>query len=193
MRVLEVGAGRSVFVEIGDRFAPLLSNAIITDRSAAMVRHSTALGRRGLLVCADAEHLPFADNTLQLIIASLGDPYNTDAFWQQAARVLVAGGRCIFTSPAAEWSARFRSEMQFGLAGSALFETASGVTVAVQSIVRNTSDQLVLIEQTGLIVTDFSVFSLDMFPRQTALSPKIARFSGGATPIVCQFVARKPL
>ena len=190
-RVLEVGAGRSVFVDLSAKFPHLLGKLVVTDQSRGMIGH-TMLGSSDIdLVCANAERLPFRDGEFDLMIASLGDPYNTEAFWREVGRVLTIGGRCIFTTPAASWSERFRSEEQSGAKDIAVFETREGATVGVPSFVLSPVDQMAFVENLGLTTTDVWTFTRDMFPQGAPLSPKIAGFTLDATPVVTQFVTRK--
>jgi SAM-dependent methyltransferase len=190
-RILEVGAGRSVFVELAPEFPRLLGRTIVTDHSQGMIRHTGLIGSGISLVCADAEALPFIDSGFDLLIASLGDPYNTERFWCEASRVMAEGGRCIFTAPAASWADRYRSERQSGHKGRAVFEIEGGSTVAVPSFVMSPPEQISVIGRFGLMATDVWTFTRDMFPDGLPLSPKIAEFTRSATPVVSQFVIRK--
>jgi SAM-dependent methyltransferase len=190
-RILEVGAGRSVFVELAPSFSHLLGRATVTDHSLGMMRHTDLIASGINLVCADAETLPFTDGGFDLLIASLGDPYNTERFWREASRVMAKGGRCIFTTPAAPWSDRFRRERQSGHQGLAVFEIEGGSTVAVPSLVMSPLEQISFISKCGLMTTDVWSFTRDMFPDGLPLSPKIFEFTQSATPVVSQFVVRK--
>jgi SAM-dependent methyltransferase len=189
--VLEVGAGRSVFVDLGHRFPNYMQHAIITDRSESMLQYSDRLSHQVPIVLADAENLPFADSSFDVVISSLGDPYNTERFWRQIGRVLTPNGRCIFTAPASKWADRFRREAQFGQQTLAVFETKSGRAVAVESIVKNTTDQIDLVERVGLVVTDFLTYTRDMFPKRAHLSPKISKFTDATSSVVCLFAVRR--
>jgi SAM-dependent methyltransferase len=189
--ILEVGGGRSVFMDLAFPGGDLPARAVVTDRSEAMLRHSDVRNAGLCLVCADAELLPFQDGVFDLLIASLGDPYNTSAFWSEAARVLARGGRCLFTTPALEWSDRYRGDQQSGERGVAHFEMIGGATVAVPSIVLDRAGQMRLIAECGLTPTDVWTFTRDMFPEGTPSSPKIAGFAQSTTAVVCQYVARK--
>jgi SAM-dependent methyltransferase len=190
-RVLEVGAGRSVFVDLSVKFPHLLQRLVATDKSQGMIRH-TVVGSTGAdLACANAEQLPFGDGAFDLVIASLGDPYNTEAFWREMSRVLTTGGRCIFTTPAASWSDRYRDEQQSGDHNVAVFETREGATVGVPSFVLSPVDQMAFVEGLGLTATDVWTFTRDMFPEGAPMSPKIARFTLDATPVITQYVVRK--
>jgi SAM-dependent methyltransferase len=190
-KVLEVGAGRSVFVDLSVEFPHLLARLVVTDQSRGMIRH-TVFDSVGVgLACANAERLPFRDGEFDLVIASLGDPYNTEAFWHEIGRVLTVGGRCLFTTPAASWSDRYRHQQQSGDQNVAVFETRDGATVGVPSFVLPPVDQIAFIESLGLTATDVWTFTRDMFPHGAPMSPKIAKFTQDATPVVTQFVARK--
>ncbi len=187
-RVVEVGAGRSVFADLGI----CLSHLTITDSSIGMIRHSAALFGRAGAAIADAERLPFRPRSFDLVVSSLGDPYNTDDFWREVERVLLPGGACVFTMPALTWSDRYREREQLGHKGSAWFETKFGSTIAVESLVRSPAEQIELLKRHGLLTLECSTFTRGMFPDEIALSPKIANFATPAMPVVVQFVVGKP-
>jgi len=58
----------------------------------------------------DAERLAIQNKSVDAVVASLGDPYNTSAFWRECARVVRPGGRVLFTTPAFAWAHSFREE-----------------------------------------------------------------------------------
>jgi SAM-dependent methyltransferase len=192
-KVLEVGAGRSVFVDIGHRFPQLAARLTITDSSVAMIRHSAALFGKLCAAVADAEQLPFTPDSFDLVISSLGDPYNTGGFWREVRRVLTPGGIGVFTMPALTWSDQYREKEQLGQRGLAWFETKGGSTIAVESLVKSPSEQIEFLEQHGLLTSEYSTFTRDMFSNDTALSSKIANFTRATTAVVAQFVVRKPV
>ena len=190
-RVLEVGAGRSVFVDLASRFPHLLGGLVVTDRSPGMLRHSGGALNGARFVRAEAQRLPFHDDDFDIVIASLGDPYNTEEFWREARRVLAKDGRCIFTTPAASWSDNYRTDEQAGRQNIAVFVTVAGTAVGVPSYVMKPAAQIEFVERIGLTVTDMSTFTRDMYPESAPSSPKILHFTTPATPVVCQYVARK--
>jgi SAM-dependent methyltransferase len=192
-RILEVGAGRSVFVELAATFSYLLGRTIVTDSSQGMIQHTDITSDGISRACANAEALPFRDGAFDLMISSLGDPYNTELFWREVGRVLSDGGCCIFTTPAASWSDRYRDARQSGDQRIAVFETKGGKIVGVPSFVMPPIDQMIFLKGLGLSVTDVWTFTRDMFPDVAQLSPKIAQFTHDATPVVCQYIVRKSL
>lgn len=107
-KLVEVGAGRSIV-------APLLVEnghvtLLLVDESDQMLAHSKQfLGDSVKMVVADARNTAIKANSIDLLVSSLGDPYNTASFWQEVDRILKSGAHCLFTCPAAEWALAFRS------------------------------------------------------------------------------------
>jgi hypothetical protein len=85
-----------------------------------------------LRLLADCERLPLAAASCSLLLASLGDPYNTERFWNEAARVCVPGADLWFTTPAYDWARSYRSDH---LINWAEFVTRFGEHVLVPSII----------------------------------------------------------
>ena len=102
---------------------------------------------------ADALRLPFADQSLSVLIATLGDPYNAPRFWQEVARVLVPKGIVIFTTPSYAWSSTFRrpeKEEQHV----ADFEIRDGRHIIVPSFIYPESEQIAILAAHGLVVQE---------------------------------------
>lgn len=97
----EVGAGKSLAAELLIRHGRSLKHLLITDESAKMLEYSRQYEKAGAtLSVANAERLPVLSGSMGCIVASLGDPYNTDEFWTETFRVLARGGQAVFTTPA---------------------------------------------------------------------------------------------
>ena len=91
--------------------------------------------------------LPLASGSIQLLVSSLGDPYNTESFWREAYRVLRPGGIFLYTTPSYDWAINFRSANNLKLAE---FEIKDGRSISVPSIIYPKVDQAQLFEQHGL-------------------------------------------
>ena len=99
--VLELGCGGAQWsVALAQRGA----RAVGFDNSAQQLRHATRNVRAGeanvALVQAAAEHVPFADESFDIVLSDYGgtlyaDPYQTIP---ECARVLRPGGRLVFTN-----------------------------------------------------------------------------------------------
>jgi SAM-dependent methyltransferase len=185
--VVEVGVGRSVIAPFMVRCRMKPALWALLDVSPAMLSHSRQWSDRGAnLVVADARRTGLAPESCDLLVASLGDPYNTPDFWREVARVLKHGGRCLFTAPAAEWSKRFRSE---GRSQEAEFVLRSGATVSVPSFVQELPDQVRLIEGSGLAVEEFSDYSSGEI--EPPISQKLL-VGGNRLVVLRGFAVRKP-
>lgn len=148
-RAVEVGSGASLLAEIvSDRGQPL-DGLVLTDQSPGMLEHSRHWATLGCaLELAAADDLPAASGTVALLVASLADPYDDDAFWQEVRRVLAPGGRAIVTTPSWIWASRFR--VNGAPPDRARFVLASGDVLDVPSLVRPPAHELELIQRHGL-------------------------------------------
>jgi SAM-dependent methyltransferase len=146
----DVGAGESVLAEVLAVRGVGLGGTTALDDSPSMLAHSEKWTSRGLgLAIGDAEAIPAENGSAALVVASLGDPYNTDQWWTEVARVLAPGGICIFTTPTHEWAESFRDGAGMDVAE---FELADGRKVLVPSLVHSPEEQMRRIEQAGLRV-----------------------------------------
>jgi SAM-dependent methyltransferase len=188
-RVCEVGAGASLADELLTAGAGLGPHQLILlDSSFAMLAHSRkALPRGAQLVLADAELLPLADQTVDVLIASLGDAYNSARFWSGACRTLSRSGVVLYTSPSFEWAREFRKSSHD--THSAEFELVDGRVVDVPSYVLPLEGQVDLIESNGLLVKE-STSVTKSARRSTQLSAKLSGCSDD-DPIVTGYVAIK--
>jgi SAM-dependent methyltransferase len=100
-RVLEVGAGAA---QCSRWLAAAGAWPVAIDLSAAQLRHARMLDARSgaatRLVLADAQHLPFADESFDLACSAYGAvPFVADsaAVMSEVARVLCPGGRWVFS------------------------------------------------------------------------------------------------
>jgi ubiquinone/menaquinone biosynthesis C-methylase UbiE len=146
----EVGAGDSALAAwLAKRRHPL-TNLLLTDASAAMLAYSERWARDGArLAVAPATALPVSDESLDLIVASLADPYDESAWWSEVSRVLTPSGRVVLTTPAIGWARAFRHGANEPTA-SARFVRADGKVVDVPSHIREPADERILIADAGL-------------------------------------------
>jgi SAM-dependent methyltransferase len=179
--VLEVGAGRSLVAEL----APDLANrTIATDLEPTMLRYSIGSGVG--LALMSATQLAVRRASVGAVVASLGDPYNTERFWQESARVLVPQGVVLYTTPAFPWSERFRESAAAG-PRLAEFLTAGGTEVYLPSTVLDEAGQRRLIEAAGLTVTAVEAVGAAQVPL-ASMAPKL----DAGEPVATLYVAVKP-
>jgi SAM-dependent methyltransferase len=157
--ICEVGAGSSLLAPLlADHHFPL-GALLITDDSVEMLSHSQEWERAGAtLNVASAYDLPVADGSLELVMASLADPYDIDELWQELRRVLAPNGRIVLTTPAWEWAARFRTSA--GEIQEAWFTSSTGELIAVPSYVRPPAEEATMIESHALRVERTAVVTL---------------------------------
>jgi ubiquinone/menaquinone biosynthesis C-methylase UbiE len=167
--ILETGAGASIVDELTNELK-LQVALILSDQSPEMLSKT---GRRSFdrHLISDAEQLSIRNHSVDAIAASLGDPYNTMAFWRECARVLRPGGRIFFTTPSFNWAHSFRGETSAPLMA-AEFALAQGGTLLVPSVVLKPTSQVELIRSAGLEVEQ--VMHIDTSDiRHTRPSPKL--------------------
>ncbi len=190
-RVVEVGAGKSAVAPVLRERGVPLGRLLLTDASAAMLKYSHSFAAEGVeLKVAEAHRLPLADGAVSLLVASLGDPYNTRAFWREAGRVLRIGGCAIFTIPSFEWAARYREYDQASLQRAA-FELRGGRIVHLPSHIYPLDVQVQAVEAGGLSMVDFRNLGLDALGAQPR-SSKLEVFGEDSGSVLWGLRARKP-
>jgi SAM-dependent methyltransferase len=188
--IVEVGAGRSVAAEHVINRKYDCNRLTITDSSAEMLAHSSDFSAFGaILVQSDASHIPKLDATTDIIVASLGDPYNRAEFWSDACRVLRRGGVVLFTTPSYEWALHFRYE-EPSQSHKAAFKLANGHDVLVQSDILVSHEQIALIESVGLTVAEVTAARVSDL-NATQISAKLLYEKERDLPIVTGYVAAK--
>lgn len=169
LSILETGAGASVAAEL-IRETGLDVFLILSDQSPEMLSKSNGRCSKYRLI-SDAENLSIRSRSVDAVVASLGDPYNTTAFWRECARVLRPGGRVFFTTPSFAWTRSFREETG-APPMAAEFDLAQGGTLLVPSVVLRPSAEAELILSTGLRVEQVTHMGASGI-RHTKPSPKL--------------------
>ena len=186
--ILEVGTGRSIVAPtVGANKLPL-SHVTLLDQSPRMLEHSRNWERYGAtMLVADATNTGLPPSSFELIVSSLGDPYNDANFWQEVSRLLDSGGVCLFTTPAWEWSQGFRSEPHRSVAE---FVLADGAKAHVHSNIPSVATQSEMIGDAGLRLEE--VQEHDARQLSGRLSSKLL-IEGqiSALPVVRGFVVKK--
>jgi malonyl-CoA O-methyltransferase len=163
-RALDVGTGTG-------RYLPLLVSAgarlvVGLDLSIAMLRRRLTTAP---CICANACRLPFGDGTFDLVCASLmiGDVPDVGAWLREASRVLVPGGRLVYSDFHPSWvSNRWRRT----------FRAGDGRQFEIAYFPHSIDEHLENIERSSLSV-------------QAIREPRV---SGLAAPVVVVFHAVKP-
>ncbi|MCW5658870.1 MAG: class I SAM-dependent methyltransferase [Burkholderiaceae bacterium] len=172
-RILELGAGSSVAAAVLHAYGLPLNRLLITDAEPSMLAHSKIWELWGAtLQQADATALPFDDESFDLAIASLADPYNQPAAWKSIAKVLAPSGRVIATMPSHDWAARYRLT-----AGddpdTATFVLRDGSVARLPSYVPELSEQIAMMKQASLLVSRFESLGASKLEGEV-LSPKLS-------------------
>lgn len=190
--ICEVGAGKSLVAELLVNNQRRLDQLLLTDESAAMLRYSQSFEATGAkLTVANAERLPLASGSIDCVVSSLGDPYNTSGFWMETSRVLKPGGKVFFTSPAYDWAASFRNNADTANFAEAEFELVDGRRVSLPSLIYPEGQQQKLIESTGLTVCDIQQVTLRHL-QSGKLSPKLRLDRGLEAAVVTGYLVQKP-
>ena len=187
--VCEVGAGRSIVPDLVPDWAERLCELVLVDASPEMLAHSAAAIEDGAVPeIADARALPFPADHFDLVIVSLGDPFNDDAFWREVRRVLAPGGACLFTCPAYDWARAFRGKHGSVMIGQAEFVTKGGNACTVPSLIWPPTAQIKMIEDAGLTLIDHETIPVDAIDEHSR-SWKLCAGRGRDAPIVEGYVA----
>jgi SAM-dependent methyltransferase len=190
IRIVELGAGGSVVAPILHGRGLSLANLEVTDASAAMLRHSMHWADLGAtLKVVDALELPYPSDSIDVVIASMADPYNRPLLWAGIARVLKDTGRAIVTLPSFEWAARFRGKAALPTRG-AEFVLRDGRTIEVPSHLYPLHRQVEIIEDAGLALDTFQSLGSDWLCGLPP-APKLRVFQGAFSSYVWGIVAVK--
>lgn len=174
--LVEVGAGCSLLAPNWLARGGAASDLMLIDSSPAMLAYSAKWISKGVKAeVADASSIPVADASVDVLVSSLGDPYNTAAFWLEVARVLRRGGTALFTTPSWEWASSFRppSEKE-----SAEFVRRDGAVLMLPSHVPSEAAQLQMFSDAGLTLRE--VQSLTAGDLASPPAPKLLCVGSGA-------------
>jgi ubiquinone/menaquinone biosynthesis C-methylase UbiE len=190
--VLEIGAGHSAVAELLQAAGAPLRGVLITDSSSGMLSHSSKWAAQGAeFSVTNAEHMDATSESFDVLVSSLGDPYNTIQFWAEAARVLRRNGIAIFTTPSFQWAVRYRAVHGHGLLDKAEFRLQDGSQVLVPSKILPLRGQIEMIESAGLVVVDFQDLGADELDGSERRSPKTEVFGNEPSSLIWGFIARK--
>jgi SAM-dependent methyltransferase len=189
--VCEVGAGRSIVPDLVPDWAERLCELVLVDASPGMLAHSAAAIEDGAVPeIANARALPFPADHFDLVIVSLGDPFNDHAFWCEMRRVLVPGGVCLFTCPAYDWAWAFRGKHGSGMTEQAEFVTKDGDACMVPSLIRPPVAQIEMIKDAGLTLIDHEAIPIDEIDERSR-SWKLCAERGPHAPVVEGYVTAR--
>ena len=187
--VCEVGAGRSIVPDLVPDWGERLRELVLVDASPEMLAHSAAAIQLGAVPeIADARALPFPAACFDLVIASLGDPFNDQTFWCEMRRVLAPGGVCLFTCPAYDWAQAFRGAHANGVIGQADFLTRGGHGWTVPSLIWPPAAQIKMIEGAGLVLIDHIALPCDAIEEHSR-SWKLCADRGLDAPVAEGYIA----
>jgi ubiquinone/menaquinone biosynthesis C-methylase UbiE len=184
---LEIGAGKSIVAETFVKLKIPLSRLTILDQSASMLKHSNKWISSGAISkIADARWTEFPENYFDLIVSSLGDPYDCEDFWREVRRIIVDQGIFLFTTPSFEWSSKFRGAVQLNKAE---FVLRDGEAVSVPSFTRPLTEHRNVMREFGFEIVEEVLPSIDDIIGP--VSPKLSVLSKGTEePVLYCFVLR---
>ena len=184
----EVGPGMSLVAELLTKQDAALARLTPVDSSPSMLRYATPWATAGAnLLLGTAFRLPIASESVQLLVSSLGDPYNTSRFLKEVRRVLRPGGAFVFTTPSYGWATSFRPVPGVKLAE---FELSDGRRVEVPSWIYSRDEQLRMFERHGLLqkqVAEAPISELKSEP----VSPKLLQVGGLNSSVVTGYLLVK--
>lgn len=150
-RWCDAGSGRSVLVEVlanhRPRWVPRI--LLLVDSSATMLGHTRTRGNPlEQFLVADVHSLPIDEASLDFVVASLGDPYNDEAYWSELARVVQLGGQVIFTTPSFGWATKYR-RAEGSSPDAARFVLRTGEVVDLPSFILALETQVTMMRAAG--------------------------------------------
>ncbi len=148
-RIVEMGAGRSIVAELLGSGAT--DQLVLVDNSEGMLRHSAGLVDPACRLVADAAATGLPTGSVDVLVSSLGDPYNSVRFWREVARLLRPDGICLFTTPSWAWASAFRSADH---QDSAEFVVGDGEVLSLPSVVLSEEDQRAMWQGAGFHVLE---------------------------------------
>jgi SAM-dependent methyltransferase len=185
--VLDAGAGRSLVAELMLQEHQTLQDLVALDSSPHMLSFSNGFRSRGIgLLLGDCRRMPLSDESFDIVVSILGDPYNGREFWREVRRVLEPGGVAIFTTPAYDWAVAFRSATALDVAE---FVLVDDTQLQTPSFVYPNRRQRELIEAEGLLIKE--VLEVPIAAASEPHSPKLLDSRGPNAPIVTGYVATK--
>jgi SAM-dependent methyltransferase len=128
-RILEIGPGTGYYsLPLAEWIGPHGRLDILDIQQAMLDETMRRAGERGLHnitpTCADAQRLPYADETFDgvVLVTALGEIPDQDATWREMARVMKSSGRIVngelFGDP--HWVSPSTAERRAGAAGLAI-------------------------------------------------------------------------
>jgi trans-aconitate methyltransferase len=186
----EVGCGRSLLAELieGKRS---MDGVVLTDQSEAMLRYSDRYASMGAsLLVSDARDIWRSLSNLALVVASLADPYNEPAFWKSVFKCLAPGGEVMCTLPSFQWARIFRGRTHSPIEV-AEFTLRDGQRHFLPSFILSLSNQVAMVEDSGLVITHFEALTVESIAIGTRLSPKLLAANDPSMPVIYGFTARR--
>lgn len=188
-RIVEVGCGESSVAPWLQSQGQPLNGLLLLDASQRMLEYSRKWEAAGATLRIGNAHASGEESaSASLVVAGLGDPYNTPELWEEIGRILAPAGHVVFTTPSFDWALQYRKQ-EGSAPDQATFQLRDGRTVTLPSHILSLDMQVHDIHEAGLTVINFDALGIEALGN-TSISPKIASV-GELTPIVWGFLARK--
>lgn len=186
--VLETGAGKALAPELLRQSGQLGAKCILTDISREMLNYARQYNRPCYLSVASAAQLPVRARSVDVLLASLADPYFGKPFVREAHRVMGPGGFLLVSTPAWEWASWFRNQHEEEMQGTARFETKAG-SVRVRSHIDAPAIREEVLSSGGFSISRTLQAGREGIPTGLA-AQKLLEFSGPlVTAHLCQWQA----
>lgn len=187
--ILEVGAGKSVLIEICEELDLKFNKIVISDAEEQMLKYTLPFKLKNVeFSIIDAENTNIENSFFDIIISSLGDSYNTSKFWKEIRRTLKDGGYCLYTTPSYEWCKIFRkNQLNKNLAS---FITKTVDEVYIPSFIYDETTQVKMIKDAGLSCKQINEVKLRSL-NDRIISPKLRTELADELPVVTSYLIRK--
>jgi hypothetical protein len=190
LTVLEVGAGKSLYAEVCPEWRELNQSLTLNDSVPEMLTYSHKVIREGATVLVgDISHLPMPPASIDLLVSSLGDPYNVNEFWLKCTNLLRTDGLVLFTTPSYAWARIFRDQEANSMYN-AEFVTSKGHVYGMPSYILEKTKQLSLMEAHDLLVVGSGNVTLDDIQTEI-VSEKLLEAKSLGLPILDWYLCKK--
>ena len=153
-----------------------------------MLEHSQPWANLGArLILGAAENIPLPPKSVDVLVSSLGDPYNGERFWSEIQRVLRPTGLALFTTPSYEWARSFRNANDSETTV-AEFELSDGRHTLVPSYIFPVSQQIGSMRNHNLATKEVGEVPISAL-RESPISPKLLPQRGSGAAVVTGYAA----
>jgi len=186
---LEIGAGKSILASLrrDGLFSP--KSLDVSDENSDMLEHSREYEGQidsQFLFDVFSQSDELISRHYDLVVSSLGDPYNGPTLFRHVSKALKPGGVFLYTTPSLEWSREYRKANQDNMLEYARFTKSDGSIIDVPSIILTQDEQVDIAKDHLLMVKQISnIYTTGISVDN--LSPKLNFARRLVTPVITSY------